>query len=366
VTAVIELAPGAALAAGRYRLERLLGSGGMAAVWLAYDERLGRRVAVKLLADVLALDASYVERFRREATIAARLWHPNLVRVYDFALDGGRPLLVMELVEGPTLSKLLRDRAPLPVDPCRLASELLGALDHIHAAGVVHRDVKPANVLLDHDWRARLTDFGIAQPGGSTRLTLTGAVIGTIGYLAPEVARGDRATPRSDLYSLGVVLAACADRRNRRDTVLERLIERLTAEDAHRRPRSAAEALALLGAGRGPTAPTLATRRTRMPERPAPTAIQPPRERRVPGPLARTRRTSLFERPLHATAAGVGVGLALVAIIALVIALSSGGAGRTHRPTGQATAAAQPPPPSAPLGAQLDALDRAVSAASRR
>jgi serine/threonine protein kinase len=374
---VIELAPGRRVGGGRYTLERLLGSGGMATVWLARDERLERDVAVKMLSDVLALDSSYVERFRREARIAAQVWHPNLVQVYDFDVDGGRPLLVMEVVEGQTLADLLRDPSALPLDPVQLASELLAALAHIHAAGVVHRDVKPANVLVGDDGHARLTDFGIAQPTGATRLTITGGVVGTIGYLAPEVARGERATPRSDLYSCGVVLAACVDKRAAPDARLERLIERLTAHDSERRPHSAREALALLERPRAPEAPTAVAKPRPRPAADADTAVAP---RSVP-PIApavtatraaiaagaRSRVRRLLERPLHATLAGFAVGLVLLAIA--IVPFAGGGGGQATGAGARTTApAAQPgavPPPSAPLATQLDALNRDLDAAVR-
>src|SRR5262245_6942708 len=155
----------------------------MAAVWLATDERLGRQVAVKVLSDVLAGDREYGQRFSREARLAARLQHPNLVQVYDFDATE-RPYLVMEYIEGGTLAERTAEHtAP---EPEQLARELLSALRHIHANGVLHRDVKPHNVLIDANGHARLTDFGIAQPSDATALTETGHVIGTESYMAPE------------------------------------------------------------------------------------------------------------------------------------------------------------------------------------
>src|SRR5919106_4817571 len=186
---------------GRYRLLRRLGSGGMAVVWVARDERLGRDVAVKVLSDVLAGDADYRRRFVREARVAARLNHPGLVGIHDFSAESERPYLVMELVCGDTLADRIAAERAGELDLVALARELLGALAHIHAAGVVHRDVKPANVLIGTDGRARLTDFGIARPTDATALTQTGQVIGTLRYMSPEVQRGERATARSDLYS---------------------------------------------------------------------------------------------------------------------------------------------------------------------
>ena len=227
---------------GRYRLRNRIGHGGMAMVWLGFDERLERPVAVKILSDTLAGDSVYLQRFRREAQVAAGLQHPNLVPIYDFDA-GSRPYLVMEYVDGGDLGARLRSGdAP---EPEPLAEQLLGALRHIHAAGVLHRDIKPHNVLVDSYGEARLTDFGIAQPADAASLTNTGQVIGTENYLAPEVLRGEPATVRSDLYSLGVVLAQAAEIEGA-DANLWDLIERLREEDPRARPQDAGEALAVL------------------------------------------------------------------------------------------------------------------------
>ena len=239
----------------RYRLVRRLGTGGMASVWLARDERLGRDVAVKVLSDVLAGDREYIERFEREAQVAARLNHPNLVAIYDFAVAGERPYLVMELISGGAIATDTLSSTELE----RLAEELLAALEHIHEASVVHRDLKPANVLVDERGRFRLTDFGIAQPSDATSLTQTGNLIGTMKYMAPEVRAGQRATVRSDLYSLGVLLRECGAAAS---PVLAPLLEALAHADPAARPASAREAAALLRVATvptrlsGPTAPT--------------------------------------------------------------------------------------------------------------
>ena len=226
------LGKGFELRDGRYVLERLLGTGGMAAVWLARDSTLDRPVAIKVLSDTLASDAGYVERFRREALLAARLSHPNLVKVFDFEPEP-RPALIMEYVDGGTLDQA-DDDAETAIDPDALATQLLGALEHIHGAGIVHRDVKPGNVLIDDDGRAMLTDFGIAQPEDATKITKTGEVIGTLAYMAPEIQAGERATPQSDLYSTGVVLRDHID--GDASDSLHRLIERLTEPDPGLRP----------------------------------------------------------------------------------------------------------------------------------
>src|SRR4051812_40221599 len=237
----VAIEPGAVLG-GRYRLQRRLGHGGMAMVWLGFDERLERPVAVKILSDTLAGDDVYLERFQREARVAAGLQHPNLVPIYDFSA-GDRPYLVMECVEGGDLSERLR--AGTAPEPEQLAEQMLEALRHIHAAGVIHRDIKPNNVLVDSYGEARLTDFGIAQPRDAAQLTQTGQVIGTETYLAPEVLAGQPATVRSDLYALGVVLARAAES-DGAGAGLWDLIERLRDEDPQARPIDAAAALASL------------------------------------------------------------------------------------------------------------------------
>ena len=235
---------------GRYRLERRLGAGGMASVWLARDERLEREVALKVLSDVLAEDEEYLQRFQREARVAAGLNHANLVTIFDSAVAEGRPYLVMELISGGTVAARAAAEGFTAAEVERMAEELLAALEHIHEAGVVHRDVKPANVLIDDHGRFRLTDFGIAQPGDATSLTQTGNVVGTMRYMAPEVRAGEAATARSDLYSLGVLLRDCG---GESIPALAPLLGALGQEDPTARPGSAREAVALM---REATAPT--------------------------------------------------------------------------------------------------------------
>ena len=171
----MRLAPGVELADGRYRLERRLGVGGMAAVWLARDTRLDRLVAIKVIADTLADDESWLLRFRREAQAAAALSHPNIVQVFDYGIDDGRPFLVMEHVEGANLAERLADPEAAPPDAWRFARELLAALAHVHGAGIVHRDIKPANILLDARGSLHVADFGIAHSEGLSPLTQTGS-----------------------------------------------------------------------------------------------------------------------------------------------------------------------------------------------
>ncbi len=226
----------------RYLLERLLGRGGMASVWLASDQVLERPVAVKIIADTIASDPEFRDRFRREARIAAALSHPNLIGIYDYADGAERPYLVMEYVAGDNLAQRLSRDAE--IDGERLARELLGALAHIHAAGIVHRDIKPQNILIGPGGNAKLIDFGIALPADATALTRTGNLLGTARYIAPEVTRGERATERSDLYSCGVVLRDCTG--GEASGSLRALAERLCSADPHDRPASAGEALARL------------------------------------------------------------------------------------------------------------------------
>jgi serine/threonine-protein kinase len=198
-----------ALLAGRYELGERLGIGGMSTVVLAYDRRLERHVAVKLLAEHLAEDGQFVERFRREALAAARLVHPNIVQVFDFGLDEptGRHYIVMEHIRGQSAAEILRDRGYLPVgEALGIVSHACRGLDYAHRNGVVHRDVKPGNLLRSEDGVVKLADFGIAKAlSDESQITQVGSVLGTAAYLAPEQATGEEAGPAADLYALGVV-----------------------------------------------------------------------------------------------------------------------------------------------------------------
>lgn len=196
-----------AVVAGRYRLQGKLGSGGMSTVMRAHDEVLERPVAIKLLAEHLADDRDFVMRFRHEALAVARLQHPNIVQVFDTGVDESshRQFIVMELVEGLPLSELLRRHDRL--DPGRavsIALDACAALAYAHKAGIVHRDVKPANLLISDEGPLKLTDFGIAKAAEHTRVTQVGSVLGTAAYLSPEQAHGEETGPASDIYSLGV------------------------------------------------------------------------------------------------------------------------------------------------------------------
>jgi serine/threonine-protein kinase len=196
------------LFADRYRLEHRLGVGGMSTVQLAFDSRLERYVAVKLLAEHLAEDPGFVARFRREALSAARLVHPNVVQVFDFGLDRetARQFIVMEHVEGQSCAEILREQGHLePDDAVDILAQACRGLDYAHRNGVVHRDVKPGNLLRSKDGVVKLADFGIAKASEQSDITKVGSVLGTAAYLAPEQARGEPAGPPADFYSLGVV-----------------------------------------------------------------------------------------------------------------------------------------------------------------
>ncbi|MGV9321874.1 serine/threonine-protein kinase [Streptomyces sp. NPDC003660] len=317
------------LIAGRYRLLSPLGEGGMGTVWRAYDEVLQREVAVKEVRAPAGLPAGDVERMyarlEREAWAAARVAHPNVVTVYDVAMEGGRPWIVMELVRGRSLADVLETSGPLSVtETARVGAEVLGALRAAHDVGVLHRDVKPANVLLSDDGRVVLTDFGIASVEGSSALTMAGEVIGSPEFLSPERALGRTPGPESDLWSLGVLLYAAVEGGSpfRHDTPLSTLravvdeplpsphlagpltpvIEGLLRKDPEERlpAERAASDLRLIAAGGTP-----ATRVQYVP--PPPPTVPLPEGEPDPGVPVRNRR------------AGV---VLLVGVLALALALA--------------------------------------------
>ncbi|HEX4187979.1 MAG TPA: protein kinase [Solirubrobacteraceae bacterium] len=194
--------------AGRYRLEGRLGFGGMSTVHRALDLRLERQVAVKLLAEHLAEDPTFVSRFQREAQAAARLVHPNIVQVFDSGQDErtGQYFIVMEYIEGQSCAEILRDDGWVEVDEAiAIVEQACEGLHYAHRNGVVHRDVKPGNLLRAREGEVKLADFGIAKATEQSSITQVGSVLGTAAYLAPEQARGEEAGPSADLYALGVV-----------------------------------------------------------------------------------------------------------------------------------------------------------------
>ena len=300
--------------AGRYRIEGRLGVGGMSTVHLAFDSRLERYVALKLLAEHLADDSTFVSRFRREALAAARLVHPNIVQVFDFGFDAGhhQHFIVMEHVPGNSCAELLRDHGHLTVDKTiGIVTQACRGLDYAHRNGVVHRDVKPGNLLVSDSDVVKLADFGIARATDQSSITQVGSVLGTAAYLAPEQARGEEAGPRADLYSLGVVtyqlisgrlpyeaasLSELALKQQRESpTPLNQLVPGVPPElaqavdvalsiDPRGRPETAIELADILGDGaRG---------------------VSPIRGSRTPGPsTADTRVASGADRPTAATRA---------------------------------------------------------------
>ena len=192
---------------GRYRLVELIGQGGMATIFRALDTELGRDVAVKLLRPEYLRDPDFSSRFRQEAQNAASLNHPNVVSVYDYGEDPSGPYIVMEFVDGEDLATILRRNGALPpAQAARIAAAVARALAAAHARGIVHRDVKPGNVLIGRDGRVKVVDFGIARAVAEAQMTLPGTTLGSVHYFSPEQARGETATNESDIYSLGIVL----------------------------------------------------------------------------------------------------------------------------------------------------------------
>lgn len=195
------------LLADRYRLDSIVGEGAHATTWRGWDEKLSRPVAIKILHRKLADDAIFVQRFRDEARVAASVRQGNVVDIYDFGQEQGVLYIVMQFVDGQTLKQLIAQRAPMEMREIRrIIGNVLDGLQAIHAAGIVHRDIKPQNILIGRDGVARVTDFGVAETGGETGLTTDGMTIGTVDYMAPEQAQGLALTPAADLYATGVML----------------------------------------------------------------------------------------------------------------------------------------------------------------
>lgn len=192
---------------GRYEIISRIGGGGMAVVYKAIDSLLHRHVAIKVLSESLSNDSEFIRRFSREAQAAASLSHPNIVNVYDVGRDGYTHYIVMELVDGPTLKQYVLDKGALPVDEAvYIASQICDGLEHAHENKIVHRDIKPHNILMGSNGRVKVTDFGIARAASSSTITQTGSVMGSVHYFSPEQARGGVVKEKSDIYSLGVVL----------------------------------------------------------------------------------------------------------------------------------------------------------------
>lgn len=192
---------------GRYEVIERIGGGGMALVYKAHDILLGRNVAIKVLRQQFVHDEEFIRRFRREAQSAASLSHSNVVSIYDVGQEDDIHYIVMEYVEGHNLDEIIKERAPLQVDEAvRIASQICDALDHAHQNQIIHRDIKPHNIMIGRNGRVKVTDFGIARAVTSTTITQTGSVVGSVHYFSPEHAKGVVTGEKSDLYSLGIVL----------------------------------------------------------------------------------------------------------------------------------------------------------------
>ncbi len=342
-----------ALLAGRYRLDEEIGRGGMATVYRAFDRSLERPVAVKVLRDDLSADPTTVARFRAEAQAAARLSHPNIVQIFDTGEEGGRYFIVMEYLPEPDLKSIIRNYAPLPVHKvAEVAMQACEALGYAHQHGLVHRDVKPHNILFTADGRAKLADFGIAAAVGDR--AGEASLLGSAHYISPEEVHGNAATPQSDLYSLGVVMYECLTGRTpfqgeTAEAVLakrlaspppaprslnpnippaaEHVVVRAMARDPIQRYDSAGDMLAdlrrlaagapVVGAGMSPTAEATQTMVLRTP----PQSVTPPIMREAPpGPRQPPARARRQEGPSAAWSA-FGVVIGLIALIGVVVLL---------------------------------------------
>ncbi|MDX2816002.1 serine/threonine-protein kinase [Streptomyces sp. PA03-5A] len=375
------------LVAGRYRLVERIGRGGMGTVWRAEDELLGRAVAVKRLHQPqphLQDDEleTLFERTRREARSAARISHPNVVVVHDVVDDEGLPTIVMEYVPSTTLGDLLKERGPVaPGEAARIGRGMVAALRAAHAAGVLHRDVKPGNVLLSASGRVVLTDFGIAQASGTSTLTRTGELIGSIDFLAPERLTGGAPGPEADLWALGATLFQAVEGRSpfRRDTAIETayaiatdevpvagragplapVIAGLLVREPERR-LSAAEAERVLRASAAETETASVPRESLTLLHTAPTAVvRPPAPAAQPAPSPAPTVPSGVPVPPPAPERRRRTGVRVLVAVALAAALAGGGfyaaehfgsaggaQGDGARPSHSATSS--PPSPSSP------------------
>ena len=392
------------LVIGRYRLVARIADGGMSTVWEAWDEQLHRRVALKQLRLQQGLPEHEAklaaERAMREARITARLHHAHAVQVYDVVHDGTGPCLVMQYVPSRSLQDLLAERGTLGVtEVARIGSEVAAALAAAHRAGIVHRDVKPGNVLIDEHGSAKITDFGISHAIGDVTLTSTGMVTGTPAYLAPEAARGEPSGYPADVFSLGAtlftaieasppvdmsdnpiaVLHQVASGRLRplsRSTPLGPLLDRMLALDPAARPSMAdvQSELAAVAAGAVPESPAHATLRAPVPAPPSKTVMLPPvrgpRDEPEAVPPARPRRS---RGTLAAIAIAAGV-LLLGGLVVLLVTLGSGSGhdvGSGTQTTAEApltsptsSSSAAPPPSKAAAGGGGESRQSSSSSSS--
>ena len=347
--------------AGRYELVRPLGHGAMATVDLAHDVELDRPVALKRLAENLARDEELRRRFVREARLAARLSHPNVVRVFDVGEDEGRPFIAMEYVEGETLAELVARRGRLPAgEAATLGMQMCAGLAAAHAAGLVHRDVKPQNLLLGTDGTLKLGDFGIAAGHDGTRLTLAGTVLGTAGYLAPEQARGEQVTAAADIYAVGAVLYELLTGEPSR-TVGS--LSELGSEEGFELPDLAARApaappelvaavtacLSLRPEDRPPTAAALARLLAPVASEAETLGLPPDPAQRATEILARPARP---QTPWPARRLAAGAALVLAGILGLVLALALTGGGTSSHPPAAHRGGVAPPATGADVAQQ--------------
>ncbi|MDX6662717.1 MAG: eukaryotic-like serine/threonine-protein kinase [Solirubrobacterales bacterium] len=390
-----------AISDGRYRTEKVLGHGGMATVFLGVDEQLDRPVAIKLLADNLCGDDGFRERFQLEARLAGKLSHPNIVQIFDVREHDGRPFIVMEYVAGETLSELLGRSGTIGErEAIELALQASAGLEHAHRARLVHRDVKPQNLLLREDGVLKIADFGIARAAEGQSLTETGTLLGTRPYVSPERERGEEAGPQADVYALGVVISEMVG--GQAGPELVEIVSRCLEVEPERRYSSAAGlrgALAGIADSRlGQGAVVSLLRRSREggspgsagadeamtvqlsadeadADAPTPATGIPldgtgPSQRRIEVPFAvgsppqiRRRRSGWGSRTLLATLAAVAIAVVLAGVI-LVGSLGSGGGGSSK--TAASVRRVAPPDLSGQPADQARSLARWLRAHSAR
>jgi serine/threonine protein kinase len=320
----------------RYEIRKRLGHGGMATVYLAEDRELGRKVAVKILADNLAGDDNLRKRFKREARLAAKLDHPNVVQVYDVGEEGDRPFIVMEWIDGGTLADRLDRPRGLPArERIPILQQMCEGLGHAHERGLVHRDIKPPNLLVRKaDGCLKIVDFGIARAVEETRLTQTGRVVGTDRYMAPEQLSDGKITPATDVYACGVVADETLPARGRPPELTE-IVERCLREDPRDRFEDATalgEALLTANGTGAPTRPLASSAASRTPAT-SPTRAMDSTSQRTGRQTG--RGFAVRDRTRLAAAAAVAV----LFVAGIAVAISSGGSDDTTRAAGEAQGA---------------------------